>query len=243
MIDLITLGDSWVYGVGVNYQPNMTEEEYKSHAWDKSLCDSKSFRNIICNKMQMNNINLSLGGSSNTKQFRLASEYWIEQNKTNNNVIVLWGLTSIWRTELWCIDRQQWQDINSVEPPLGKILFSKFWDEAQEVKRLSHKIALWNAWFKSKGIKNYWYNIFNDHVFDNKIENLLFEGKDLLSILVDDFEPNSQYHESMWKATDRKIQKALELNLVNPYSLHPTEDMHHKIATIIINALKEKDAA
>ena len=243
MMDLITLGDSWVYGVGVNYKKGMSEQEYKHNAWDKETCDTKSFRNIICNKQQMNNINLSVGGSSNTKQFRLASEYWIEQNNTNNNVIVLWGLTSIWRTELWCIDRQQWQDINSVEPPLGKILFSKFWDEAQEVKRLSNKIALWNTWFKSKGIKNYWYNIFNDHVFDNKIENLLFEGKDLLSILVDDFEPNSQYHESMWQATDRKIQKALELNLVSPYSLHPTEDTHHKIATIIINALKEKDAA
>tara|TARA_Y100001937_G_scaffold35880_1_gene51461 strand:+ start:1329 stop:2060 length:732 start_codon:yes stop_codon:yes gene_type:complete len=243
MIDLITLGDSWVYGVGVNYEPGMTEEQYKANAWDKVICDSKSFRSIICKEMQMNNINLSIGGSSNTKQFRLASEYWLEQNNIDSNVIVLWGLTSIWRTELWCSDRQQWQDINSVEPPLGKILFSKFWDEAQEVKKLFHMMLLWNTWFKSKGIQNYWYNIFNDHVFDSKINNLLFNGNDLLSILVDDFETNSQYHESMWRATDRKIKKALELNLVSPYSLHPTEDTHHKIATIIINELKEKHAA
>ena len=64
MMDLITLGDSWVYGVGVNYKKGMSEQEYKHNAWDKETCDTKSLRNIICNKQQMNNINLSVGGSS-----------------------------------------------------------------------------------------------------------------------------------------------------------------------------------
>ena len=53
-----------------------------------------------------------------------------------------------------------------------------------------------------------------------QIKSLLLLTKSLksgsvLSILVDDFEPNSQYHESMWQATDRKIQKSLELKKIS----------------------------
>jgi hypothetical protein len=59
----------------------------------------------------------------------------------------------------------------------------------------------------------------------------------LLSLLLKDNEPNNKYHKSNWLDTDRKITKAKDLGLVNPFSLHPTEDSHKIIAGLFENEI------
>ena len=48
-------------------------------------------------------------------------------------------------------------------------------------------MELFNHYFKSVGIKNYWYNIFNDHEYPNKLSNILFKGNSLLSVFTGDY--------------------------------------------------------
>ena len=111
--------------------------------------------------------------------------------------------------------------------------------EKIEVEKLYYNIELFNHYFKSIGIKNYWFNIFNDHDFPNEVDNILFNGNSLLSVLLNDYEKNDYYHKSVWSGeTDRKINTALKNKLVNPYSQHPTKESHSKIANLLYNELQ-----
>ena len=97
---LITLGDSWVFGVGADYQEGMSYKNYKDIAWNQS---KNCFRQLISNQFDLENLNLSKGGSSNQAQFRLALNTFFGKDKINvqETDIVLWGITSVFRTELW----------------------------------------------------------------------------------------------------------------------------------------------
>ena len=90
---------------------------------------------------------------------------------------------------------------------------------------------------KNKGIKNYWFNTFNPHQYTLDFTNLLFDGHDLLSLLIKDYVNNDKYHISDWGDTDRKIQSAKEQGLVNPISLHPTRKAHKIIADLFLENL------
>ena len=72
----MTLGCSWTWGVGAAYQPGMSEAEYKKIAWDE-VGEQYTFRNILSNQYNCQNINLAAPGSSNQKQMRLAAEYFL----------------------------------------------------------------------------------------------------------------------------------------------------------------------
>jgi hypothetical protein len=112
---------------------------------------------------------------------------------------------------------------------------------------------LWNSYFKSNNIKNYWYNIFNDHSWDINIDNFLFKNSSLLSLMTDDYslargnEKSHErerrrraygYHKSDWSFADRKIKIATEMKLVNPISGHPTKKGHEIIADILMKGIK-----
>ena len=105
------------------------------------------------------------------------------------------------------------------------------------IEKLYYNIELFNSYFKTLGIKNYWFNIFNDHDFPDNIENVLFKGQSLLSLLLEDPSKNDSYHKSDFKMTDRKIKKAVDLQLVNPVSLHPTKETHIKLSELIYSEL------
>jgi len=233
MKKLITFGDSWVAGVGAGYQKGQTMTEYKTIAWSNIQSYPKSFRSLISKKHYLENINFSNGASSNQRQFRKASEYFLMDNLIDKDIIVLWGLTSVYRTEYFSTHKRDFVNIFLPdEDPFSKILAVKSFDEAIETDRLFYQIKLFNSFFSNMGIKNYWFNVFNEHKFPDKIDNLLFDGNSLLSCLINDCDPNNEYHKSDWSDTDRKITKAKGDGLVNPYSFHPTQESHIKIADL-----------
>ena len=106
---------------------------------------------------------------------------------------------------------------------------------------LGHQIQLWNAYFKSIGLKNYWFNIFNDHVWDFQNDNFLFDSISLLSCLIEDRTPNDHYHKSDWNDVDRKINRAKDMDLVNPYTGHPNRSGHRKLADLFKDELTKKE--
>ncbi len=239
---LITFGDSWVLGVGAEYQDGMSEEEYRKIAWSEpKIC----FRQLISNQLGLNNFNLSKGGSSNQTQFRLALETFFGKDKINlqQSDIVLWGITSVYRAELWDTDKSKFISIflpedSSTYSSISKTLAIYHHSEEEELKILGHQMNMWNSYFKSKNIKNYWFNIFNDHSWDINIDNFLFKDSSLLSLMIDDNKRNDKYHKSVWSFTDRKIKIAKEMKLVNPISGHPTKKGHEIITDILMKEIK-----
>jgi len=240
MKELITFGCSWTYGVGVNYINGINEQNFKNKAWNSNLCNNLSFRGLLSKKLNFKNINFSVGGSSNQTQFHRAQCFFPSFDNLND-AIVLWGITSIYRYELYNTKDKVWQSYNlNTTNTTNKIILQNHFDEDAEIKRLEEQILFYNDYFKFKKIKNYWFNTYNKHSFQSNIENLLFDGKDLLSILINDFEPNSNYHLSGWIDTDRKIQKAKDIGLVNPFSLHPTQEAHKILADVFEKEILSK---
>ena len=240
---LVTFGDSWVYGVAAGYtfkNPIPKEVYSEKRVSDEFL--NCSFRILLAKKMGVKNINFSAEGSSNQKQFRLASEYFLRDKNIIKNGIVLWGITSVYRNEFFDTIKNNYDnflipDIHR-DRVLSKILSVRYLSKKVEIEKLYYNMELFNHYFKSVGIKNYWYNIFNDHEYPNEINNILFKGNSLLSVITGDYKKNNLYHKSIWESTDRKIKTAIKNKLVNPISLHPTKESHSKIANLLHNELQ-----
>ena len=235
---LITLGDSWMFGVGCHYVQGMSKEDYFRHThspWDDN---GKPFRQLIAENHNIENVNMSEGGSSNQRQFRLAEQYFLDDNKGRDSDVVLWGLTSVYRIEYFDINSGQY--INTHVPgdnAVSKVLAGQCWDEKEQTKDLSRKIQMWNVYFSAKGIRNFWIDLFSDHKFDKHIPNLLFQGKSLLSVLTGDMDENDRPHRSDWLDTDRKIKSAVEKGIANPFTGHPTKQAHQIIARMIMEQI------
>ena len=185
---LVTLGDSWVYGVGAGYSFDnpISKKVYVAKRESEEFLNC-SFRTLLAKKMGVKNINFSRGGSSNQKQFRLASEYFLRDKNVVKNGIVLWGITSVYRNEFFNTKLNKYENFFVPDPThdivLSKVLSVRYMSEKVEIEKLYYNIELFNYYFKSIGIKNYWFNIFNDHKYPNHINNILFEGNSLLSVL------------------------------------------------------------
>ena len=148
---------------------------------------------------------------------------------------MLWGITSVYRTELWNTKNQDFEciQLQGSGGSISKILTMNHHDEKQELKILGHQMQLWNAYFKSINVRNFWFNVFNDHTWDHNVDNFLLDGSSLLSYLIDDYSPNNKYHKSVWTDNDKKIQKAKQMNLVNPFTGHTTKLGHKMLAELL----------
>ena len=241
---LITFGDSWVYGIGAGYTYDnpINKKTYELNKESTEFLNC-SFRTLLAKKIGLKNINFSKGGSSNQRQFRFASEYFLKNKNNIKDSIVLWGLTSVYRNEFYNTKLKKYENFFIPDPThdlvLSKVLSVRYMSEKVEIEKLYYNIELFNYFFKSVGIKNYWFNVFNDHEYPNQINNMLFKGSSLLSVLLNDFEKNDHYHKSIWgDKTDRKIKTALKNKLVNPISQHPTKESHSKITNLLYNELQ-----
>ena len=230
--NLITFGCSWTYGVGVAYTESQKLSKFRKYAWYPKICDRYSFRGQLSKKFNLENINFSYGGSSNQDQFFKAIEYFPKCELSN--ILVLWGITSLYRYPFYDVRKGETRSFFLTDKePISKIILKNHFDESYELDRLEKHILFFNDYFQKKNIKNYWFNTFNTHKFDSKINNMLFNGNDLLSVITNDFTDNDQYHMSHWHDLDKKIKKAVKLKYVNPFSQHPTIIGHKIIAETI----------
>ena len=102
MTKLVTLGCSWVKGVGAKYSCNNPDDEstYLSYRSITNQNAPYAWRTLLAKKYNLEQHNIAQGGSSNKTQFRRATEYFNEVENPKD-VIVLWGVTSIHRDELF----------------------------------------------------------------------------------------------------------------------------------------------
>jgi len=168
---LITFGCSWTFGVGANWHPGMSQEQYKKDAWNTNIVDQLSWRGQLAKKHGWKNHNFSRGGSSNQQQFRLAKEYfssagWKKDRDDYKHIKVIWGITSTARNEMWYNAQEQLVNFSyhaSAVPDLSRLAVMNFYDHDNEVRNLSLEIVFWNEFFARWDIDNRWFDTFNHH--------------------------------------------------------------------------------
>ena len=172
---LITFGCSWTYGIGVCYYPGISSAEWEKNFRDKDFADTLSFRGIISKKLNFTNKNFSAGASSNQMQFRLAKEYFssneFERDKEYyNEVIVLWGITSIYRDELYSNTTDKTVNflysnkenmLNASEKKAHDQYFKHFFNDNDEIRKIALDILFWDKFFYKNNVTNYWFDTFN----------------------------------------------------------------------------------
>jgi hypothetical protein len=244
---LITFGCSWTYGVGVGHEPGMSLDEYKAIAWKGNICSQLSFRGLLSKKYGFKkNINFSQGGSSNQLQFRLAKEFFPSdefkklQSKFDQ-IIVLWGITSTARNELYFNSCNHPENFfYSYDMPEAKVMTKYFYNHEYEVAQLLTNIRFWNDYFKSKNISNLWFDTFNHHEYEQFVlENLIFteeNPRDLLSKLAiknGQLDIDTNYHTSDWQIDSNRIEYLVNIGILNRHSLHPTQQGHAQISEML----------
>lgn len=251
---LVTLGDSWVRGVGVNYKEGVSKEEYKACKSIEEEIRPYAFRTLLAERNNLEIVNFSVGGSSNTKQFRLATEFFSSpkfkeyQNKYST-IIVLWGITSTARVELYDVQTELWENIlyrprsNKKADPqyetIRRCMFERFYDHEEEVSVLSHQMKHWNEFFKSKGVKNLWFDILNHHEYKFDFDNLCLDyPRDLLSQITT-YKQKEKYHFSVWNVDCYRVKKGVAFKTLNPLSYHPTIEGHEKIFDLLDPYVKD----
>ena len=105
---LVTLGCSWVYGIGSKYDSDNPDSAEEYDKYFRIRDQENAWRNLLSKEYKLENINLSRGGSSNRSQFRRATEFFSEDEES----VVLWGITAICRDELWMNDTKMYSSFN-----------------------------------------------------------------------------------------------------------------------------------
>jgi hypothetical protein len=174
---LITFGCSWTFGVGAGYQLGQTEAELRAHCYDRRLADTLSWRGQLCQRLGWSNLNFSSGGSSNQRQFRLAQETFNRRDTKDfldqfDRVVVLWGITSTARNELYSLAHQSpYNFFYGRGEPLAEAftecLVKHSYDHDYEVFSLVRHMLHWNNYFELLGIENYWFDSFNTHHYQD----------------------------------------------------------------------------
>jgi hypothetical protein len=187
---LITFGCSWTYGVGVNYSPGMNLSTFKENVWNTSLCDKLSFRGILSSNLGLDNINFSQGGSSNQRQFRLAKKFFVSAElsklkKKYKNIIVLWGITSTARNEMFDLNQKELVNffLDDDSPSIAKQLVKYSYDHDNEVRQLALDMKFWNLFFEQSNIDNFWFDTFNHHDYNQTTADLDSQSKKYYDVI------------------------------------------------------------
>lgn len=246
---LITFGCSWTYGVGCFFEPGMTDTELKTHAWNDELAEQYSFRSILSRKYNLRNVNFAQGGSSNQRQFRLAKEYFMSDDfkklsDTHDKIVVLWGITSTARYELYSTKLKEYvsffyhQPHHKINWPLNDLMLMECYDHDIVVNEIELEMKYWDEFFHNRGIKNAWFDTFNHHNY-RYTDNLLFANepeRDIMSKLALNeglVKHDENYHVSIWENDTDRVGYLVDKKLLNPFSYHPTKECHIKISEIL----------
>ena len=263
MTRLVTFGCSWTFGVGLGWESGMTQEEYQLIKKHIATADKYSFRGLLAEEFGLENKNYSRGGSSNQRQFRHAEEFEFKEGD-----IVLWGITSTARNEIWWDHKNYYKSYfynhaatcneypeitkgdKSIDGDLCRMIkmrVKRWYSHKEEVRRLFYRIKHYNDYFKCKGIKVLWYDTLNHHNYQEVPDNMLYgneEYRDLLSRLsrLNGFNKlDDKYHFSWSRGFNDcgRINFISKNGIANPFSGHPTKEGHRQLADMIRPFVKE----
>jgi hypothetical protein len=160
----------------------MTKKEYDNIFCESKICDRLSFRGLLSARFQFDNLNFSIGGSSNQAQFRMAKEYFgsklFQQHQQQYKKIkVIWGITSTSRNEFYFNKAGTRQNFfYSKASMISKLMLIDHYDHDHEVEQLSFDIRFWNLFFEKNNVDIIWVDTFNHHDYPDPDTEIL--GKD-----------------------------------------------------------------
>jgi hypothetical protein len=237
---LIAAGCSWV--VGKNVDPK------------------DSFAKKLQNYLGLDEFySLARNGANNTEQINSLVEYLNTCRDKYSRIFVLWGITSIYRWEMYC------SVTNSVEGcAIGrgkdeelkkeiKYYFSHFFNEDYELKKLKTQVIMLDGYLKNLEIEHLFINSFQSYQIDS-IDNQYFyqvkqENNDMLSLLcrankikistssvpfLNLTTPNSQFN-------NYAVQELQRTGWLDQESAHPTAQAHNLIANELYDYIKDKN--
>jgi len=254
MTKLLTLGCSWMEGVGAMYVPKVhkTSQLYSDVSHNRELMAKYSFRTILSKKYGFENVNLGKGGASNGSMFRRLLTYL--RKNTLDDTIVLWGITSIYRMELFFNHSKGFSSFQPTQRSKANLhgpdwvgpkeYFRQHFDEKVQLNHMIREICHWRHYFELLGVPQLWFHTLNypgidwrkKDAFRNFVKLPYPCNNDLLSQLAyhNGWNPkDDKYHFSDWKADCDRIAHLKKRKIVNPYSFHPTLEGHKQIADIL----------
>ena len=259
----ITFGCSWTFGEGSGYEEGMTLKEYEKIQHDEKICWENGWRKHVVDHFNFGeHLNFGVGGSSNDKQFRLAKQFFVSKKfkdlyQKYKNIIVLWGITSVTRYDVWIKETGKYEHIflkdssrtggdwNPKE--FGRssdwmsYYINKFchW-EPTRIRELEREFLFWNQYFKLLRIKNYWYDTFSSFKYNIYVPNFFDMNKrrrDMLAQITNNHRNYTNTPKLIWGFED--FPYAVKNNLINPYSYHPKKDGYKLIGKHLISKLEE----
>jgi hypothetical protein len=252
----IFFGCSWTFGKFIHLQPGQHVDVNALQAavpFDSreeiDLANKYAYRGLLSKTFNAEQINFSQGGSSNAKQFRLASEYFLGPKRQqifredSRPKYVFWFITSSARIEHYNSVTQKFDNEFLARPKsqLSKLILTNYYNHDYELEKLAQQMTLWNSYFAQNNIKNIWIDTFNHHAYPMYIENQLnFQTNysDLMSNMClsqgfDQFNDTKSYV-GTWRDNDARSEYLKNQELLNPYTLHPTLNGHKLVTDILI---------
>ena len=194
---LLAVGCSWVAAKSIDVDPASTTYDY-NHIEDPAVVAEYSFAGQLQKLLKLDQIEfIADSGSSNSEQVRKLIDFVETKKDQYSKIFVLWGITSIYRWEMYT-------DVtNAVEPCLVgqtrnpkiveqvKYYFQHFWNEEYELEKLGNQIILVDAYLDKHNIEHVFFNSFQSYTggelkistVDKQFYHLNKDNNDMLSFL------------------------------------------------------------
>lgn len=235
---LIASGCSWV--VGKNVDP------------------ADSFAKKLQNYLGLDDFCLlARNGANNTEQINTLVEYINNNYDKYSRIFVLWGITSIYRWEMYVAS------LGSVEAcAIGrgneklrnevKYYFSHYFDESYELKKLNTQVIMLDGYLKSLNIDHLFLNSFQSYSItdaDNKyFYQVSKKNNDMLSFLCrankieisQSSVPFLNLLNSDSQLNNNSVKELQRTGWLDQESAHPTVEAHKLIANELYDYIKEK---
>jgi len=236
---LIAAGCSWV--VGKNVDPNLAfARQLQEHM------DIDQFHSIARN------------GASNTEQINSLVEYINTNHDQYSRIFVLWGVTSIYRWEMYSsvTDSVEACAVGRGTDELKKEIkhyFTHYFNEAYELKKLNTQVVMLNGYLKSLDIDHLFVNSFQSYQISGADSQYFYqvneEHNDMLSLLcrankIKISASSVPFLNLTTPGTDfnyDSIQELQRTGWLDQESAHPTVQAHKLIANELYDYIKDKN--
>lgn len=258
---LVAVGCSWVAAKAIDTDPTSTTINW-SHQEDPEFVKQHSFAGLLQQKLGLDQIHfVAQSGANNDEQLRKLVAF-IDANRDNySRIFVLWGLTSIYRWEMFSATINRVESCVAGSIPFNpnaefrnevKYYFSHFWNKEYELEKLGNSVLLVSGYLTNLGIEHLFFNSFQSynskdlrvsHV--NNFYNVDQPENDMLSFLcksagvstnTDGVFLNFVAPKMEFPAHVRELQQQV---LLDRATAHPTVQAHELIANELYDYIKD----
>lgn len=194
---LLAAGCSWVAAKSIDCDPDSLSVDF-THKENPAIVEQQSFAGILTTLLGYDQFYLiAEHGANNEQQLKRIVDF-VEKNKDNySEIFVLWGVTSIYRWQMYNATSNQVEDcmigrrqLSGIEEEV-KSYFSKHWNKELELERLGNNVLMLNGYLDNYNIKHLFFNSFQSYsdssmncaIDDNYFYKVKEDNNDMLSFL------------------------------------------------------------